>query len=134
MDRFEHRQRDLRRNSPRGPEIQLNTRIHPLSAATFNLAAREGDPDWRVLYLGCGDGGSGESRQAIRQNPQRLDTLVGKILRIIPNPTNASRLHPERELAAIEFRATTRSRVPPGVAGDLGLWLPQPAQTELGHR
>jgi len=52
---------------------------------TFNPAARPGDPDWRVLYLGCGDGGSGESRQAIRSNPQRLDTLVGKVLRLIPD-------------------------------------------------
>jgi hypothetical protein len=67
--------------------IQLNARIHPMSALTFNPAARAGDPDWRVLYIGCGDGGSGESRLAIRTNPQRLDTLVGKILRIVPDPT-----------------------------------------------
>jgi glucose/arabinose dehydrogenase len=38
------------------------------------------------MYLGIGDGGAGESRTAIRPNPQRLDTLVGKILRIIPDP------------------------------------------------
>ncbi len=38
-----------------------------------------------MLYIGCGDGGSGELRNAMRQNPQRLDTLVGKILRIIPD-------------------------------------------------
>ncbi len=37
-----------------------------------------------MLYIGCGDGGSGESRTSIRSNPQRLDTLVGKVLRIIP--------------------------------------------------
>jgi Glucose / Sorbosone dehydrogenase len=65
--------------------VQLNTRIHPLGDLVFNPAARPGDADWRVLYVGCGDGGSGESRQAIRSNPQRLDTMVGKIHRIVPD-------------------------------------------------
>jgi Glucose / Sorbosone dehydrogenase len=65
--------------------VPLNTRIHPLGDLVFNPAARSGDADWRVLYVGCGDGGSGESRQAIRTNPQRLDTMVGKIHRIIPD-------------------------------------------------
>lgn len=67
--------------------IQLNGRIHPMGEVVFNPAARPGDPEWRVMYIGVGDGGSGESRTAIRPNPQRLDTLVGKILRIVPDPT-----------------------------------------------
>src|SRR5439155_14558955 len=41
--------------------VQLNTRAHPLGDLIFNPAARRGDPDWRVLYLECGDGASGES-------------------------------------------------------------------------
>src|SRR5256885_610467 len=65
--------------------VQLNTRIHPMGDLIFNPTARAGDADWRVLYIGCGDGGSGERRTAMRQNPQRLDTLVGKILRIVPD-------------------------------------------------
>ena len=66
--------------------VQLNTRSHPLGDLIFNPAARRGDPDWRVLYLECGDGASGESTtMAIRPNPQRLDNLEGKILRIIPD-------------------------------------------------
>ena len=66
--------------------LQLNTRIHPLADLVFNPAARRGDADWRVLYIGSGDGGSGESsRPDTRGNPQRLDTLVGKILRIVPD-------------------------------------------------
>jgi hypothetical protein len=65
--------------------VALNTRIHPLGGLAFNPAARRGDGDWRVLYLGCGDGGSGESKLSIRMNPQRLDTVVGKILRIVPD-------------------------------------------------
>ena len=66
--------------------VQLNTRSHPLGDLIFNPTARPGDPDWRVLYVECGDGASGESTIVeIRSNPQRLDTLEGKILRIIPD-------------------------------------------------
>jgi mono/diheme cytochrome c family protein len=58
---------------------------HPLSEMTFNPVARSGDPEWRVMYLGSGDAQSGEQRDSRRLNPQRLDTLVGKILRIVPD-------------------------------------------------
>ena len=77
--RFEGSARELMR-------LQLNTRIHPIGELSFNPAARRGGSDWRVLYIGVGDGGSGESsRPDIRDHPQRLDTLVGKILRIVPD-------------------------------------------------
>jgi Glucose / Sorbosone dehydrogenase len=67
--------------------LQLNTESHPMGEFIFDPAAKPGAPDWRVLYIACGDGRSGElSNPAVRQNPQRLDTLVGKILRIIPDP------------------------------------------------
>ena len=59
--------------------------IHPLGEMSFNPTARPGDSDWRVMYLGAGDSGSGEQRDSRRLNPQRLDTLVGKILRIVPD-------------------------------------------------
>ncbi len=66
--------------------IRLNSRIHPLGDITFNPSARPGDPDWRVMYVACGDGGAGDQfRSSVRFNPQRLDTLVGKVLRIIPD-------------------------------------------------
>jgi glucose/arabinose dehydrogenase len=58
---------------------------HPLGEMSFNPVARRGDPDWRVMYLGAGDAQSGEQRDSRRLNPQRLDTLVGKILRIVPD-------------------------------------------------
>jgi len=68
--------------------IQLNTRIHPTGDMIFNPTARRGDADYGVMYIGAGDGGSGEETDpAQRNNPQRLDTLVGKILRIIPDLT-----------------------------------------------
>jgi hypothetical protein len=66
--------------------VTLNTRSHPMGDMIFNPTAKPGDPDWRVLYQEVGDGASGESRVVpMRSNPQRLDTLVGKILRIIPD-------------------------------------------------
>ena len=65
--------------------LQHNSPIHPLGEMTFNPAAKPGGADWRVMYLGAGDTGSGEQRDNRRHNPQRLDTLVGKILRIIPD-------------------------------------------------
>jgi hypothetical protein len=67
--------------------LQLNTYSHPLGEFTFNPAARPGDPDWRVMYVGCGDSRTGEEHDPIlRLGPQRLDLLVGKIWRIIPDP------------------------------------------------
>ena len=69
----------------KGMRLQLNSRIHPMGEMTFNPAARPGDPDWRVMYIGAGDSGAGEQRDSRRANPQRLDTLVGKILRILPD-------------------------------------------------
>lgn len=77
---FEGRARELLR-------IPLNNRIHPIADLTFNPTARPGDADWRVMYVACGDGGSGDQRTAVRLNPQRLDTVVGKILRIVPDLT-----------------------------------------------
>jgi hypothetical protein len=65
--------------------LQYNGRIHPMADLTFNPSARRGDPDWRNLYVATGDGGAGEQKSEIRHNPQRLDTLVGKILRIVPD-------------------------------------------------
>ena len=65
--------------------LQLPGVSHPLGEFTFNPAARPGDADWRVMYIGSGDAGTGEQRDLRRFNPQRLDTLGGKILRIIPD-------------------------------------------------
>ena len=58
--------------------------FHPLNEITFNPAARPGDADWRVMYLGVGDSGTGERQGPMRMHAQRLDTFHGKILRIIP--------------------------------------------------
>src|SRR5207302_1657550 len=65
--------------------VRMNTRLHPMGDMIFNPTVRSGDPDWRVMYLECGDGGSGEAMSSIRPNPQRLDNFEGKILRIVPD-------------------------------------------------
>ena len=64
--------------------VQLPGLFHPLNEIIFNPSARPGDPDWRVMYLGIGDSGTGERPGPMRLYAQRLDTLHGKILRIIP--------------------------------------------------
>ena len=65
--------------------VQHPLTVHPMGEMTFNPTARPGDADWRVMYIGIGDMGSGEQRDATRMNSQRLDTLTGKVLRIVPD-------------------------------------------------
>jgi len=66
--------------------LRENGQIHPMGDLIFNPNTHPGDADWRVLYIASGDSGSGENRNPeMRSNPQRLDTLVGKILRIVPD-------------------------------------------------
>src|SRR5579872_218543 len=65
--------------------LEYSGRIHPMADLVFNPTARPGDADWRALYIACGDGGNGEQKTNVRSNPQRLDMLVGKILRILPD-------------------------------------------------
>jgi mono/diheme cytochrome c family protein len=65
--------------------LQLPSPIHPLGEMTFDPTARRGDREWRVMYVGVGDAGTGEQRDIRRLTPQRLDTLNGKILRIVPD-------------------------------------------------
>ncbi|HXG47210.1 MAG TPA: PQQ-dependent sugar dehydrogenase, partial [Methylomirabilota bacterium] len=67
--------------------IGFNGNSHPLGDLIFNPRARPGDPDYRNLYLACGDGASGEVADARHTIPQRLDALQGKILRLTPDVT-----------------------------------------------
>lgn len=64
--------------------MQLPGIFHPLNEMIFNPVARPGDPEWRVMYLGIGDAGTGERQGPMRMYAQRLDTYQGKVLRIIP--------------------------------------------------
>ena len=85
MEGPESRERDVRGHGARADAPAATRAIHPMGEMTFNPVARRGDPDWRVMYIGSGDAGTGEQRDSRRLNPQRLDTLVGKILRIVPD-------------------------------------------------
>src|SRR5215813_6642107 len=85
MDGHQHVEYDLRRNSPRIVAHSFQHAHSPPRGSHLNPAAKSGDADWRVLYISAGDGGSGEANTSIRSNPQRLDNLAGKILRIIPD-------------------------------------------------
>ncbi|MCZ2473175.1 c-type cytochrome [Aquirufa ecclesiirivi] len=64
--------------------LQLPGIFHPLNEMIFNPTAKKGDPEWRVMYLGVGDAGTGERPGPTRYYAQRLDNYQGKILRIIP--------------------------------------------------
>jgi hypothetical protein len=66
--------------------VDMNGTIHPMGDLIFNPTATPGSPDWQVMYVAVGDGGAGEqTNSTIRQTPQELDVLNGKILRIIPD-------------------------------------------------
>jgi len=60
-------------------------RNHPMADLIFNPLARPGDADYGNLYVSIGDGAAGETPGPSHLLPQRLDTLVGKILRITPD-------------------------------------------------
>lgn len=63
-------------------------RIHPMGEMSFNPYARPGDPDWRVMYIGVGDASTGNVENAEDDTwwmPQRLDSFMAKILRIVPD-------------------------------------------------
>ncbi len=91
--------------------------IHPLGDLIFNpLATDASHPDRGVLYLANGDGGAGESNATGDDGvsgltagdrhffPQRLDTLLGKTLRLIPDLS--------RHTATSTVSANGRYRIP----------------------
>jgi glucose/arabinose dehydrogenase len=66
--------------------LDMRDRIHPIGDIIFNPTAGPDDDDWRVMYLSVGDAGNGEQgNTAVRNTPQLLSTLGGKILRIVPD-------------------------------------------------
>ena len=87
------------------------------------------------MYVGVGDAGTGEQRDIRRLNPQRLDTLDGKILRIVPDlREHTADQHGERErpLPHPERQPVRRGRR--RAQGDLGRGPAQSASPDLGRR
>jgi hypothetical protein len=60
---------------------------HNGGMAAFNPLARPGSPDFGLLYVGIGDGGSGGDPQNLAQN---LGSAFGKIFRIDPLGKNST--------------------------------------------
>ena len=69
-------------------------RNHPIADMVFNPLARPGHDDYGNLYVSVGDGAQGETPGPSHTIPQRLDSLLGKILRITPDLN----LHPKDAL------------------------------------
>ena len=65
--------------------LQLATESHPMGGLIFNPTAKPGTPDWRVLYISCGDSRAGESMDAALRQIRSGSIRWGKILQIIPD-------------------------------------------------
>ena len=68
--------------------------FHPIGALEFNPTARPGSPDYGLLYIGGTDFGFSNGGGPRASNPaqtQRLDSLVGALLRIDPRSPSVSR-------------------------------------------
>jgi hypothetical protein len=75
-----------RRELLRAAHIVQNL-THPLSAVEFNPTAKPGEPDYGLLYISGSDLGFSNGGGPHANNPaqtQRLDSVVGAILRIDP--------------------------------------------------
>ncbi|MBI4887806.1 MAG: PQQ-dependent sugar dehydrogenase [Acidobacteria bacterium] len=67
--------------------------FHPIGALEFNPTSRPGSPDYGLLYIGSTDFGFSNGGGPRASNPaqtQRLDSIVGAILRIDPRSPSAS--------------------------------------------
>jgi len=72
----------------------VSTLSHPLGAAEFNPTAKPGSDDYGLLYTSGSDLGFSNGGPPHNNNPgqvQRLDTVVGAILRIDPRSPSASK-------------------------------------------
>lgn len=91
-------------------------RNHPMGDVVFNPLARPRENDYGNLYIGVGDGASGETLGPAHGLPQQLGSMMGKILRITPDLS----LHPEDPLGP-----NGRYRIPSSAADpNPFLWTP----------
>jgi len=65
--------------------VGFNDNGHPMGDLIFNPRASRGDEDYRNLYIACGDGRAGEQTDSRHYIAQRLDSLLGKTLRLTPD-------------------------------------------------
>jgi len=72
----------------------VDSLTHPLGFVGFNPTARPGSPDYGLLYTSGSDYGFSNGQGPKARNPtqvQRLDTLIGAILRIDPRSPSVSK-------------------------------------------
>jgi hypothetical protein len=72
----------------------VNNYFHPIGALEFNPTSRPGRPDYGLLYTSGSDWGFSNGGGPNASNPsqtQRLDSLVGAMLRVDPRSPAASR-------------------------------------------
>ncbi len=82
-----------RRELLRAAHVVMNL-THPFGSAEFNPASKPGAPDYGLLYtsgsdLGFSNGGGPNMRNPLQT--QRVDTVIGAILRIDPRSPSVSR-------------------------------------------
>jgi glucose/arabinose dehydrogenase len=113
--------------------LDMQGQIHPMGDLIFNPTATPGSADWRTMYIAVGDGGAGEQGTgSIRRTPQLLNTLGGKILRIVPDlneHTDTSTISPNGRYRIPNdnpFTGVANGAAPNGAVRD-EIWT-------LGHR
>ena len=94
--------------------IPLNGRIHPLGDLSFNPVARRGDPDWRVLYVACGDGDPATRRPRFDSTRSASTRSSARCCGSFPICRSTKIEAWSATTAVIAFRATTRSCRSPG--------------------
>ena len=85
------------------------------------------------LYVGTGDGGGGNDQHGARGNAQNLGSPLGKILRIDPAPTAASRTRSRRQQPVRQPRRRARRDLRLRPAQPVALLL-RPRQRRPRHR
>lgn len=68
--------------------VELSGTIHGMQEIEFNPNPASGEPDYGMLYICIGDGGS--TIAGYPDNTSRLDSVLGTILRIDPMGTNSA--------------------------------------------
>ena len=114
--------------------LQQPMPIHPLGEMTFNPAARPGDADWRVMYLGAGDSRLGRAARqpppepAAARHPRRQDPPHR------PRPARAhEHEHRQRERPLPDPQRQPVHHGRRRAQGDLGVRPAQSASADLGR-
>ena len=114
----------------------VNNLTHPMGAVEFNPTAKPGAPDYGLLYTSGSDLGFSNGGGPHANNPgqtQRLDSVIGAILRIDPrSPVGDGRHEGARRLHDSAGQQVRRRRRPEDARRDLRLRVPQRPPALMG--